>query len=107
MSRQLSSLNFLGQKLRGFRVGLNYTLHEMAILLDIDSTLINKFENGSRIPSKERLLKYANQLSIDVEYLISLQKTQIIINKLGINNTTIMAIRNLLILANEKEKNDQ
>lgn len=104
MSRQLTSKNLLGKVLRSYREDLNLTLHEMAVLIDIDSTLINKFENGSRIPTKSRLLSYSNKLSLDIEDLIVLQKTQLIINKFGINSTTLKAIENLLILANEKEK---
>ena len=43
---------------------------EVAQLLGIDQALISKFENGSRKPTKEQIIKLASILEIDFETLM-------------------------------------
>lgn len=102
----MSKSNILGDLLRKLREDSHYTLHQMSMIVDIDSTLISKFENGNRVPSVNYLIKYSNAFGVDINKLLSFQKAQIILNKLGIDETTINAFNVLSQIKKEKENND-
>lgn len=102
----MSNNNFLGNLLRHFREFNNLTLHELSLLIDIDSTLISKFENGSRVPTMEQIQKYAFGFNIRIENLVALLKAQAIIRKYGLNITTLQAANILLSINEEKDSFD-
>lgn len=52
------------RKLKGIRS------RELAGLLDVDQSLISKFENGKRIPSETQLIRISNILSINLDVLM-------------------------------------
>lgn len=49
---------------------------ELASLLDVDQSLISKFENGKRFPTKTQLIQLSNILSIDSDELMKEWLTQ-------------------------------
>ncbi len=51
--------------LKNAREEKNLTIREVAATLNIDPALISKFESGSRMPTKDQLLKLADLLQIN------------------------------------------
>lgn len=56
--------------LKNARLNKNLKTRELAQLIGIDQSLISKFENGSRKPTKVQIKKLSNILDIDYETLI-------------------------------------
>lgn len=65
---------------------------EVAQLLGIDQALISKFENGSRKPTKDQVVKLANLLGIDFETLMVAWLKEKILYEIGQNEFAMKAI---------------
>lgn len=65
---------------------------EVAHLLGIDQALISKFENGSRRPTKEQVIKLATLLGIDFETLMVAWFKEKIINEIGQDEFALKAM---------------
>lgn len=65
---------------------------EVAQLLGIDQALISKFENGSRKPTKDQIIKLSNLLEIDFETLIVAWLKEKILYEIGQDKFAIKAI---------------
>lgn len=65
---------------------------EVAQLLSIDQALISKFENGSRKPTKDQVVKLASLLGIDFETLIIAWLKEKIIYEIGQDEFALKAM---------------
>jgi Fic family protein/DNA-binding XRE family transcriptional regulator len=65
---------------------------EVAQLLGIDQALISKFENGSRKPTKEQVIKLASLLEIDFETLMVAWLKEKILYEIGQDDFALKAI---------------
>jgi len=65
---------------------------EVAHLLAIDQALISKFENGSRKPTKEQVIKLATLLEIDFETLMVAWLKEKILYEIGQDEFALKAI---------------
>jgi Fic family protein len=65
---------------------------EVAQLLGIDQALISKFENGSRKPTKDQVIKLASLLAIDYETLMVAWLKEKILYEIGQDEFAIKAI---------------
>lgn len=65
---------------------------EVAQLLGIDQALISKFENGSRKPTKDQIIKLASLLEIDFETLMVAWLKEKILYEIGQDNFALKAI---------------
>jgi len=60
-----------GEKIRQLREELKLPQRKVAALLDIDTSLLAKYERNERQPSKEMIKKIANIFKVDCAELIS------------------------------------
>jgi Fic family protein/DNA-binding XRE family transcriptional regulator len=65
---------------------------EVAQLLDIDQALISKFENGSRKPTRDQVIKLASLLEIDFETLMVAWLKEKILYEIGKDDFALKAI---------------
>lgn len=65
---------------------------EVAQLLEIDQALISKFENGTRKPTKEQIIKLASLLEIDFETLMVAWLKEKILYEIGQEEFALKAI---------------
>ena len=66
---------------------------ELAQLVAIDQALVSKFENGSRRPTKEQVLKLASILEIDFETMMILWLKEKIIHEIGDEKLALQALK--------------
>ncbi|WP_395044963.1 Fic family protein [Flavobacterium sp.] len=78
--------------LKNAREKKNIKTRELAQLLGIDQALISKFENGTRKPTKDQVLKLAQVLEIDYETLMVAWLKQRILYEIGDDNLAIKAM---------------
>ena len=65
---------------------------EVAQLLGIDQALISKFENGSRKPTKDQVVKLASLLGLDLETLLIAWLKEKILTEIGQDEFALKAI---------------
>ena len=53
------------------RIELGLRMHELAAALQVDQSLISKFESGKRLPTKDQVLKLAKALKISEQKLLT------------------------------------
>ena len=59
----------IGKRLRALREGIRLTQVQMAQILGVQQSRINRFENGQSTPSPEVFLKYADYFDVSMDYL--------------------------------------
>ena len=59
----------IGKRLRALREGIRLTQVQMAQILGVQQSRINRFETGQSTPSPEVFLKYANYFDVSMDYL--------------------------------------
>lgn len=69
MSKQ--KLTTFGERIRQLREGLKLPQRKVAALLDIDTSLLAKYERNERQPSKDLIKKIADIFKSDSEELIA------------------------------------
>ena len=62
-------------KLKQLRLKNNLSQQKLADMIFVSRTLINKYENGAVIPTKENLEKLANCLNVSIDELFSNEDT--------------------------------
>jgi transcriptional regulator with XRE-family HTH domain len=62
----------LALRLRSLRVEKNLQLRKAAAALDVDQSLLSKYERGQRLPNERFLKKAAQYFSCDEEELLAL-----------------------------------
>ena len=59
----------IGKRLRALREGIRLTQVQMAQILGVQQSRINRFETGQSTPSPEAFLKYADYFDVSMDYL--------------------------------------
>ena len=59
----------IGKRLRSLREGIRLTQVQMAQILGVQQSRINRFETGQSTPSPEVFLKYADYFDVSMDYL--------------------------------------
>lgn len=59
----------IGKRLRGLREGVRLTQVQMAQILGVQQSRINRFETGQSTPSPEVFIKYADYFDVSMDYL--------------------------------------
>ena len=62
--------NFLGEKIRQYRVENGLTQRQFADRCDLDEFYISRIENGQRTPGRTALVQVANAMQISVDSLL-------------------------------------
>jgi transcriptional regulator with XRE-family HTH domain len=70
MSSKIIHMETVGQIIRAKRESLGLLLRQVASYLDIDQAILSKIERNERKPTKENILKLAEILKLDKEYLL-------------------------------------
>ena len=75
----------LGNKLKTLRIQRQMTLKDVACRVGVSKSIISAYENGSRRPSYEMLIKLARLFNVTTDYLHGLeQKKQLDLSGLTI-----------------------
>ena len=59
----------IGKRLRALREGIRLTQVQMAQILGVQQSRINRFETGQSTPSPDVFLKYADYFDVSMDYL--------------------------------------
>ena len=59
----------IGKRLRALREGIRLTQVQMAQILGVQQSRINRFETGQSTPSPEVFLKYADYFDVSMDYI--------------------------------------
>ena len=59
----------IGKRLRALREGIRLTQVQMAQILGVQQSRINRFETGQSTPSPEVFLKYADYFDVSLDYI--------------------------------------
>lgn len=78
--------------LKNAREQKNLKTRELSQLMQIDQALISKFENGTRKPTKEQILKLAQILEIDQDTLMIAWLKEKILYEIGSDDLTMRAM---------------
>ena len=92
MSRQFKTLTIMKTLLKNAREQKGLKTREVAQLIGIDQALISKFENGTRKPTKDQVIKLASLLEIDFETLMVAWLKEKIIYEIGQDEFVIKAM---------------
>lgn len=75
----------LGNKLKTLRIQRQMTLKDVACRVGVSKSIVSAYENGSRRPSYEMLIKVARLFNVTTDYLLGLeQKKQLDLSGLTI-----------------------
>ena len=61
----------IGKRLRALREGIRLTQVQMAQILGVQQSRINRFETGQSTPSPEVFLKYADYFDVSLDYIFA------------------------------------
>ena len=70
MSSKIFHMETVGQIIRAKRESLGLLLRQVASYLDIDQAILSKIERNERKPTKDNIIKLAEILKLDKEYLL-------------------------------------
>lgn len=93
-------LTTFGKRIRLLRKEQNLPQRKVAALLDIDTSLLAKYERNERHPSKELISKIANIFNVDSEDLI----TEALTDKIAYQIIAEQADSKILKVAEEKAR---
>ena len=86
-------MNKLNNILKSLRTSKKLTIKELAIHLDMDYTLYSRFENGSRIPNKEHIIKLASFYNIALNELLVVWLSEKIYNEIKDEEIGLQALQ--------------
>ena len=61
----------IGKRLRALREGIRLTQVQMAQILGVQQSRINRFETGQSTPSPDVFLKYADYFDVSLDYIFA------------------------------------
>ena len=64
----------LGNKLKTLRIQRQMTLKDVACRVGVSKSIVSAYENGSRRPSYEMLIKLARLFDVTTDYLLGLEQ---------------------------------
>ena len=70
VSSKIFHMETVGQIIRAKRESLGLLLRQVASYLDIDQAILSKIERNERKPTKDNIIKLAEILKLDKEYLL-------------------------------------
>ena len=67
-------MNHLGEKIKRYRNSIKMTQADFADRLDVTGAAVSAYENGTRLPSYDVLVKIANILNVTTDELLGRMK---------------------------------
>ncbi len=93
------------ENLKNLRISKGLTQTQLAQRLWLNKSIISAYENETRIPSLEVLIKLSNEFNVSMEYLLGIEREKTI-DISGLNEEQITVINSLIeLLKKEKTKN--
>ena len=78
-----------GEILRGLRKNANMTQQELADALWISKSTVSCYEQNTRCPSPEMLVKIANTFHVSTDYLLGIEQKRQMIDVTGLNDEDV------------------
>ena len=83
------------ERLRSLRKQKKLTQKQLAALIGVKNSIISFYEVGDRIPSPEIIIKLATTLGVTSDYLLGIEKNEII-DVSGLNEDDKIVVRSLV-----------
>ena len=84
-----------GKRIKSLRIKYKFTQTELASRVGVTKSTIAAYENDSRQPSYEVLIKLSHVFKVSIDSLI-LNHTEVILDSYGLNDEQIDIINNLI-----------
>jgi HTH-type transcriptional regulator, competence development regulator len=84
-------MSSFGEHIRSLRLEKNFPLRVVAAAVEIDSTLLSRFELGERFPTDEQLKRFAAYFRLPLEELAAQLIADRIISAYGNDSVTMKA----------------
>lgn len=88
-------MNHLGEKIKSLRTAKRMTQQEFADRLHIAKSTVSAYENGSRVPSYDILLKIARVFKVSVDHLLG-YSSKLTIDVTGLTQKQINVIQDIV-----------
>ena len=85
----------LGKKIKNLRNKYKYTQTELATLVGVTKSTIAAYENDTRLPSYEVLIRMSKTFKVSIDSIL-LDRTDSVINIDGLNPEQIQLVENLI-----------
>ena len=95
----------IGQNIRAYRTSIKMTQAEFAKRLGVTGASVSAYENGTRQPSFEVLVKIANVLGVSTDYLLGRTATAArTIDVSGLTDEQLRMVKQMILLCNDRNK---
>ncbi len=95
----------LGDRIKAYRISIKMTQMDFAARLGITGSSVSAYENGTRLPSYEVLVKIADALGVTTDELLGRKKNdKVIIDVTDLTPRERNVIQELIDLLTEKEE---
>ena len=91
------------ENLKNLRTSKGLTQTQLAQRLWLNKSIISAYENETRIPSLEVLIKLSNEFNVSMEYLLGIEREKTI-DISGLNEEQITVVSALIELLKKKTK---
>lgn len=85
----------LGKKIKSLRNKYKYTQTELATLVGVTKSTIAAYENDTRLPSYEVLIRMSKTFKVSIDSIL-LDRTDSVINIDGLNPEQVQLVENLI-----------
>lgn len=95
----------LGDRIKAYRISIKMTQMDFAARLGITGSSVSAYENGTRLPSYEVLVKIADALGVTTDELLGRKKNdKVIIDVTDLTPRERNVIQEMINLLTEKEE---
>ncbi len=92
------------ENLKKLRTNKGLTQTQLAKRLWLNKSIISAYENETRTPSLEVLIKLSNEFNVSIEYLLGIEREKTI-NVTGLNEEQITIVSSLVDLLRKENGN--
>ena len=95
----------LGDRIKAYRISIKMTQMDFAARLGITGSSVSAYENGTRLPSYEVLVKIADALGVTTDELLGRKKNdRVIIDVTNLTPRERNVVQEMIDLLTEKEE---
>ena len=93
------------ENLKNLRLSKGLTQTQLAQRLWLNKSIISAYENETRVPSLEALIKLSNEFNVSMEYLLGIEREKTI-DVTGLNEEQLAVVSSLKELLKKEGKNN-
>ena len=93
------------ENLKNLRLSKRLTQTQLAQRLWLNKSIISAYENETRVPSLEALIKLSNEFNVSMEYLLGIEREKTI-DVTGLNEEQLAVVSSLIELLKKEGKNN-